>query len=69
MSAYEWPKLINLWEQEKLDADQMIGHLLQWGQTTHQTSLTCTHKLAVIEQQLKTLVERLETLEKQSRQG
>ena len=70
MATYEWAELISLWRRERVDEVQMIGHLLQHGQATHEMALVCQRQQRVLEQQVSALeqqvallVKRLEALE------
>ena len=79
MATYEWPELIALWRQGKLDKDQLIGQALQWGQKIHERATAChkrqatlerqgvlgQKKQAALEKQMAALLKRVEALEAQ----
>ena len=65
MARHEWATLISLWHREKLDMEQMVGQLIQWGQHTHEQATTNQTKYAALERQVAALVRRIEALEQQ----
>ncbi len=77
MTTYEWPELISLWSQGKLDTNQLIGQALQWGRRLYTATTACQQehsrlvrqlvagqtKQAVLEQDVAVLQQRVEALE------
>ncbi|MCE7983690.1 MAG: hypothetical protein DYG89_21150 [Caldilinea sp. CFX5] len=62
---YDWRELKLLWEHERLTTEQVIGQLLGWGEQTHTTAFTLQRRQELLEQQVKTLVAQVTTLQEQ----
>ena len=65
MDTYDWDVLIKRWEVERITEVQVIGQLLLHGKST--TDLLRSVRINVAKRQVKTLVERLKTLEKRQK--
>ncbi len=52
MDIYDWPELIALWGQGKLDKNQLTHQALRWGQKLHERATACHKRQAVLERQV-----------------
>jgi hypothetical protein len=64
MAMYAWDELLNLWENERLTTEQVIGQLLQQAQHSQTTLQAGQRRQEALEQALAALSTRVGVLER-----